>query len=458
MKKSNYWKSEHGHLYGVMLAFIALCFLGCKDNSEKEGDLPFSPDIPIVISDFTPKEGGLGSRLVLYGDNFGNDISKVKVTIGGQDAKVIGVKNESLYCIVPAKAYTGDIEVCILGVDGEEIANGKAEKTFAYQKKLRVTTFLGKHYENANDVVKKEGPFNDCGALMRIFWLTFDPQNHNHLYYAGDTESCRLIDFEKEYVSYFSTGLDRVDALSWTMNGDMVISHNHASDTKIGNYLSTRSSNFTQKENLNVARGVNGAAIHPVNGELYYTRYRAGDIRRYDFETKKDELAFNYPYTAVAVYLVIHPTGNYAYLIGYEKNYIMRSDYDWDKKTFTTPYLVCGLAGTAGYADGVGSSARLNGPVQGTFAKNPEYAGQADEYDFYFCDKNNHAVRKLTPLGRVSTFAGRGNNGDKGYSDGDLRTEARFNSPEGIIYDEERQCFFVGDSGNYLLRKIANEE
>ena len=45
----------------------------------KEENSPFDPSKPVVISDFTPKEGGLGSRLVLYGDNFGNDVSKVKV-------------------------------------------------------------------------------------------------------------------------------------------------------------------------------------------------------------------------------------------------------------------------------------------------------------------------------------------------------------------------------------------
>ena len=56
---------------------------------------------------------------MLYGDNFGNDVSRVKVTIGGQNAKVVGVKNQSLHCYVPSKAYEGDIEVTILDEYGD---------------------------------------------------------------------------------------------------------------------------------------------------------------------------------------------------------------------------------------------------------------------------------------------------------------------------------------------------
>ena len=60
----------------------------------------FDPSKPVVISDFIPKEGGWGSRLLLYGNNFGDDPTKVKVTIGGKEAKVITVTNDNLYCFV----------------------------------------------------------------------------------------------------------------------------------------------------------------------------------------------------------------------------------------------------------------------------------------------------------------------------------------------------------------------
>ncbi|WP_242489738.1 hypothetical protein [Bacteroides thetaiotaomicron] len=83
----------------------------------------------------------------------------------------------------------------------------------------------------------------------------------------------------------------------------------------------------------------------------------------------------------------IHPTGNYAYIVSINKHYIQRTNYDWASKRFVTPFIVAGTAERAAYVDGIGTSARFNTPYQGVFVKNPEYAGQEDEYDFILCDK-----------------------------------------------------------------------
>jgi hypothetical protein len=461
MKIKNKVKTRRWQIHWMLFGLIALSLTHCKQD-ELPQEVGYDPSKAVTVTDFYPKEGSVGNNLVIYGENFGNDLSKIKVMIGGKPAKVIGVKNNAIYCIIPEKAYAGDIQVTILGGNNEELAHGAAKEPLSYTRKLLVSTFLGKYYQVPSNFEEKEGPFNDCGGFKGILWLTFDPKNYNHLYFSADVNSCRLIDFEKQYVSYFRTDLDRVSILNWRIDGsqDMIVSHNHSSDTKNGNYLFTRESNFIQKKAIEVyARGVNGTIVHPQNGELYYSRYRAGDIRRYDFNTKEDKLVFSNPYSAVAVYMVMHPSGDYAYLVEFEKHFIMRTDYDREKKTFKTPYTICGAAGTSGYADGIGTNARLNSPVQGVFVKNPDYeiAG-GDQYDFYFCDKANHAIRILTPQGRVSTFAGRGNNGTSGYADGDLRTEARFNNPQAIAYDEVKKVFYIGDTGNWLIRKIAKEE
>ncbi|MGH2623124.1 MAG: IPT/TIG domain-containing protein, partial [Sphingobacterium sp.] len=155
---------------------------------------------------------------------------------------------------------------------------------------------------------------------------------------------------------------------------------------------------------------------------------------------------------------------NYAYINVINKHYILRIDYNWEKKRFNQPYLVCGQIAANGYADGVGSSVRLNSPYQGVFVKNKEYeeAGKADIYDFYFTEQYNHDIRKLTPEGSVTTFAGRGssslNNDPWGFVEGDLREEARFNQPTGIAYNEQEGAFYIGDLENRRIRKIALEE
>lgn len=465
MKKSTYWRSRHVCLYGIVLALVALCFVGCKSDNE-QGEEPFDPDKPIVITDFTPKKGGYGGNLVLYGENFGNDLSKVDVTVGGKKAKVINVKGNSLYCVIPEKAYSGHIKVNILDNNGEVIASAESETNLEYERKWLVSTFLGTYYPISSDFVEKEGTFDDCGGFEDIGWFSFDPKsNFDHLYVSGDQKKSRLIDFTandgKGYVSYFSTApATRIAAINWTRdeNEDMIISHNQNANPPVNaHYLFSRSSNFKTSEGLVKARSNNGAMIHPINGELYFSVYFEKTVYRYDFETKEITKAFNIPNEKTSNFMIVHPTGNYAYLLCFERSYISRTDYDWDKKCFTNPYLVCGKDNSMGWNDGVGTRALLAQPSQGVFVKNPDYAGQEDEYDFYFCEKGNHDVRMLTPRGRVSTFAGRGNNATNGYADGDLRTEARFNAPKAIAYDEKRQCFYIGDSGNKIIRKIGKE-
>jgi hypothetical protein len=459
-KMSKRWRPFHG----IWLVMMMLCFVQCKESSESDTlSADFDPSKPITVTDFLPKEGGAGSNLVIYGENFGNNISRIEVVIGGKSAKVINVKGNSLYCIVPAQAYEGDIQVSVLDEAGEEeLARGKAKDAFLYERKWVVTDLVGTYYEVGSQFEEKEGPFGDCGAFKEMTWFTFDPKNPNHLYFAAENSSARKVDLEQRYVSYFRTpGIGRKSVILWKPDGDrdLITPENHASDTRNAFYVFSRSSNFLSSQVINrVARGVNGAAIHPVNGEMYYSLYRAGEVRRHDLTTGDDRLAFANPFSSVAIYIVIHPSGDYAYITNSERHYILRSDYDYERKTFKAPYPVAGMASTSSWLDGVGTSARLNRPMQGVFVKNPDYEEQGgDQYDYYFCDRDNHCIRKVTPQGRVSTFAGRGNNGTSGYANGDLRLEARFRAPRAITYDETRNCFYVGDTDNWIIRKIALE-
>lgn len=458
MKMKSDMKRSCWHIRWMMLALVALCFASCKDNDNGSKE-SYDPDKPFVITDFTPKEGGLGSRLILYGENFGNDISKIKVTVGGKNSKVVGVKGSSLYCVVPARAYEGDIQVSIINAEGGEVVNAQANEKFIYKKKMLVTSFLGTTYANNTKYDLKDGPFDDCGGFGGAVWLSFDPKNHNHLYLVGEQHPTRLIDFEKEYVSTVYSGLSNVRTICWTLQGDsMIITNDQSNISNPNNYVLSRESGFKSINVLTYGQNCNGAATHPVNGELYFNSWNAGQLFRYEFAAKETKPLFTIQDSGWEFNVQFHPSGNYAYIVVTNKSYILRSDYDWNTKSLTTPYIICGSQGADGWVDGVGKKARLNRPRQGAFMKNPAYEGRDDEYDFYFCDRENHCIRMLSPQGKVTTFAGRGSNGTSGYNDGDLRQEARFNHPEGIIYDEERQCFFVGDRENRRIRKIGYEE
>ncbi len=473
---TNIFKEHALRFRWMLMALLCCCVVGCSDDDDQAAVSPYDPSKPVTVTDFSPKSAAYGEDIVIYGTNFGNDVSRVKVTIGGKNARVIGVKNTIMYCVVPQGAYGNEIQVEI--TDGGEniLASAVCESAeFSYARSWLVTTEIGTHYETSNDEMEIDGPFKECGTISEGWWFSWDPKsNFDVLYMTTDKQFYRKLDFGHDngdgtfgYASTVTTPFARMLAMDWTAasdtqhDRDMIYAENHSSDSKVAIYLWTRSSDFLESQLLGgAARGVNSLLTH-LNGELYYSRYRAGDVWRYDYATNTAEQVFILPHAGLSSFMVMHPTGNYAYILMKEKHYIMRTDYDWENQTFTTPYVICGDGGGAsGYADGVGTRARFNQPIQGVFVKNQEYVdmGESDEYDFYFTDKENHCIRILTPTGRVTTWAGRSNSTDKGFNDGDLRTQALFNGPSAITYDEKRQCFYVADRSNKVIRTIRLEQ
>ena len=103
---------------------------------------------------------------------------------------------------------------------------------------------------------------------------------------------------------------------------------------------------------------------------------------------------------------------------------------------------LAGLAGTSGTNDGTGSLARFNQPFG--------VAVDAST-NVYVADTGNHAIRKITPAGVVTTLAGLA--GTTGNTNG-TGTAARFNGPAGIAVDGNTNIY-VGDTYNHQLRKIT---
>lgn len=102
---------------------------------------------------------------------------------------------------------------------------------------------------------------------------------------------------------------------------------------------------------------------------------------------------------------------------------------------------LAGISGFPGSTDGVGTSARFSGP-----------AGVAVDSsgNVYVADAGNHKIRKISPDGFVSTFAGTGTSGS---TDGE-GSAASFFSPYGIDIDTNGNIY-VGDSRNNKIRKIS---
>lgn len=100
-----------------------------------------------------------------------------------------------------------------------------------------------------------------------------------------------------------------------------------------------------------------------------------------------------------------------------------------------------GQLGIAGTANGSGTGAQFDAPSGLVF----DPAG-----NLFVSDTGNQTIRKITPGGKVSTFAGVA--GSDGFLDG-ASGSALFNSPLGIVVSSNGTVF-VADSGNHCIRKI----
>ena len=104
---------------------------------------------------------------------------------------------------------------------------------------------------------------------------------------------------------------------------------------------------------------------------------------------------------------------------------------------------LAGLALVSGAANGTGTNAVFNDPA----------AMVADAVgNLFVADSQNHAIRKITPGGVVTTFAGQLGVAGSANRTG---TAAQFNTPCGLAFDPSGNLF-VSDTGNGTIRKITS--
>ncbi|TZF84786.1 hypothetical protein FW774_07350 [Pedobacter sp. BS3] len=99
-------------------------------------------------------------------------------------------------------------------------------------------------------------------------------------------------------------------------------------------------------------------------------------------------------------------------------------------------------SGTAAFADGTGLAASFNGPWDLT---------TDTQGNVYVADQNNQRVRKITPAGVVTTYAGSGIAGLVNGA-GDI---AQLNNPLAIAFDKITGNILVGENANHLIRRVA---
>jgi DNA-binding beta-propeller fold protein YncE len=421
----------------------SLLLLACSKNKTSDAVMKFDPSRPVTLESFTPDSGGVGSQMIIYGSNFGTEAAIVKVFINDIPAPVVGVQGNAIFALVPSQAGQGVIKVQVGAGSNKKEALSKT--IFRYIFNPVVGTLSGFTDKDGRTAIV-DGDIKKA-QFEEPYWLTFD--QHKNLYLLEEYRALRFIDSARTSVkTLFRTGngLDRPRTLAFNPTFDTLYVTNDQWDERgISTAVLTPASGFTKWNSLIFSRTTNGGDANPVTGDFFFNSYAKGELFKWDRTNRSSRFMYRVDDVNWEFNIQFAPSGDFAYIVVVNQSYILRTKYNRATGVLDAPVHFSGGRGQHDYRDGVGADARFDHPQQGTFDKNN---------NFYLVDALNHCIRKVTPDGVVSTFAGRPR--EKGYADGPLR-KAQFNLPRGIVYDEATGTFYVADQGNHRIRTISVE-
>jgi len=375
---------------------------------------------PVSLTSVSPNTGNAGTAVTLTGTGFDPLLINTRVTFNGVAATIASATATEMVVNVPAGASTGDL---VLAVNGFQINAG----VFTVTTNIGVSTVADKLKASPVGVTIGQGGdlFVTLGARNSVVRID---ATHNVTPYAGDN-GAKLIDGPLSSAAFN------------TPNGI-------AADNAAGKLYVADAKN-------NMIRVVDNTTVSTLAGDG-----TGGNINGAGINAR-----FNFP-----TGITMGPDGN-LYVTDYYNHQVRKVTPGGEVTTIAG-------GGSAGFQDGMGTSALFNGP----FGITADRAGNV-----YVCDSQNNRVRKITPSGDVTTVAnvthpmgiavdpsgvplyvcttgsriyevstgsavticGAGS----GNADGTL-SQAKFDIPVCLVLDADGNLY-VADSNNKSIRKVT---
>ena len=445
------------------LSFLASVIgLGSCDNklSPIQEGLSSPPDLnlPSVFESFSPDSGGIGTQLVIHGQNFGSDTSYLKVTVNDKPAAIVGANDHTIYAIVPARADTGYVRLYV--GKGEHVEEYSSKNKFRYQFKRNVTTLMGQQGEAA----REDGPYTEA-KLRRPWFLLTDKDGTVFEIDEGRGQKqdgalrrakegvietlvqCSNGPFQSPTCLAFSPNQDTlyISQFNFSGSGD---ADGGGVNTDFNVIYVTRDGGFMDVKGLCKFKsgGTQGLAVHPHTGEVFFHNRGTGYVYRYvgpGYEDYEPLFQINNANNYNAR-MVFNPEGTILYIVACDRHCIYKVDYNATTHTFGSPVLFAGAWDESGYVNGTGVTARFNKPRQPSFD---------EDGNMFVPEKSSHIIRKITPAGEVSLYAGIPN--QSGFADG-LPETAKFNQPEAVTVYKDNSVY-VADRDNHVVRRVTVE-
>lgn len=440
-------------LFLSMLSFFV--FLSCsnKDDIFLEHD----PSKSIEVTKFFPDSGGIRTKIILEGSNFGTDTSKVSVYFNEKKATVINAQGERLYALVPR--LPGDECIVTVKIGDATVAY---KDIFRYKEQLMVSTVAGARNENLNEY---QGGSLSSTTFPNLWGLVIDNDDNIFVSMNGSNDASKGVARINE-LEYLSTWIsndipNRGGTLFPTIDPKTQIIY-FPSDNEYS-YIELNPVNMwipkirdltvPQLTPQEIAEGKTQIHIQWKHSFAYctvdkkiYTRSHVGQIIRFDPNTREAEFFTNDGNGDTQACLAFDPLEPHMLYISYASRHCLyRFDTRLDMTAESKGELFTGFRNSPGSTDGEVGVAEFDQPRQFAFDK---------EGIIYLADMKNFTIRRIERDGRVSLAAGSPN---KWGIENGPPLEARFDNPTGLAISKDGHIYIAENSNNRMLRKLTLE-
>lgn len=439
----------------LILSVLFISCNGSSDEQSNEFDKPHDPNKAVIVESIGPKKGGLGTKVIVSGHNFGNDKEKVSLFFNDKEALIIRVQDNAIYALVPKQP--GEKSTIKVMVNDKEAV--LEDTQFQYYIKAVVTTVAGKWNVRGNPPV--DGPALDA-TFYRPAKVAVD--DIGNVLVADDQTGARM-----RLISTTENKMTTVLNMSvpWSTTFNEQFTHNYVMERNAGQrpilfYSMSKESNYVDSEIYYDQRDESGnwifgsytACALGADDTYVYMMSQSGErFVRVHQETRKVELIGQNIPTGTYSHMTFNAVDRKMYLSLEASGRIMRFDPYHTPAGRNTPWItwddmewIIGTGLNLGTSkEGHGREAQL-GTLCGL--------GSDHEGNVYICDQKFHCVWKVDPLLNCTVFAGPpAGSPVAGYRDGKPE-EALFNRPYDITatYDG---LIYVADTFNYVVRCIS---
>ncbi|MCF6169152.1 IPT/TIG domain-containing protein [Lutibacter sp.] len=431
----------------IKITFFLTLFIiqyNCSSSNDESIPIIANPNLTTINPTSGPKE----TLVSINGENFGTNVNAIQVFFNDADAIIQTVTETKITAIVPLKAFTGLVKVI---VNGTELVG--PEFTYIITDIL-VNSLAG------NDTAGDADATGTSASFKVPKGVAIDKQGN---IYVADAFNHRIRKITPSGVVTTLAGSTAGDADGTGTTAQFNRPLGLTVDSQGNVYVADTNNQIIRKitpsgvvttlagSTAGFSNGTGSAAqfYTPIGlaidsqGTIYVADSDNHKIRKITPNGEVNTFvgsSIGYADGTGTAAQFNSPTG---ITIDNQDNIYVADELNHKIRKITPSGVVTTLAGsTEGYADGTSSTAQFSRPARLTIDP---------QGNVYVADPFNHRIRKITPNGEVTTFAG----SIQGYAEG-IGTEAQFNYPGGLTIDSENSIY-VADAFNHRVRKITQE-